>query len=105
MKTINLALKRVYFNEILSGEKTEEYRAFTGYYLDRLTVRNEDGSFIGFRKVDALHFFCGKYPKAPEIIVEVKEICLYPEMPWEKRTEENSEFVMVLGNILEKKNC
>lgn len=105
MKTINLALKRVYFNEILSGEKKEEYHAFTGYYLDRLTVRNEDGSFIAFRKVDDLHFFCGKYPKASEIIVEVKEICLNPEMPWEKRTEENSEFVMVLGNILEKKNC
>lgn len=39
------------------------------------------------------------------MVVEVKEITLDPEIPWEKRTEENSDFVIVLGNILEKKNC
>lgn len=95
----------MYFNEILSGEKTEEYRAFTNYYIDRLTLKNEDGSFAGFRKVDAIHFFCGKFLNAPEMIVVLKEITLDPEMPWEKRTEENSDFVIVLGKILKKKNC
>ncbi|SNV41671.1 Uncharacterised protein [Chryseobacterium taklimakanense] len=41
MKTLNLALKRIHFLEILSGEKKEEFRAFTDYYVDRLTVKNE----------------------------------------------------------------
>lgn len=104
-KNLNLSLKRTHFNEILSGVKNEEYRAFTDYYVDRLTTINEDGSFAGFRKVEAVHFFSGRYNNAPEMIVEVKEIILDPDMSWEKRNETNSDFVIVLGNILEKKNC
>ena len=38
------------------------------------------------------------------MIVMVKEILLDPEMSWEQRTEANSDFVIVLRNILEKKN-
>lgn len=30
----NLALQRIYFNQILKGEKTEEYDAFTNYYVE-----------------------------------------------------------------------
>ena len=105
MKTLNIALKRIHFLEIHSGEKKEEFRAFTDYYVDRLAVKNEDGSFAGFRDIEAVHFFSGSYENAPEMIVEVKEIFLNPEMKWEKRTEANTDFVIVLGNILEKKNC
>lgn len=105
MKTINLALKKIYFAEILTGEKTEEYRSFTDYYIDRLTVRDESGEMTGFKNIDRVNFFCGRYEGAPKMVVEVKEITLDPEIPWEKRTEENSDFVIVLGNILEKKNC
>ncbi|UOE40123.1 hypothetical protein MTP09_09340 [Chryseobacterium suipulveris] len=72
--------------------------------MDRLTIKKEDGSFHGFRKVNAVHFFSGKYDNAPEMIVMVKEILLDPEMSWEQRTEANSDFVIVLRNILEKKN-
>ncbi|SNV41676.1 Uncharacterised protein [Chryseobacterium taklimakanense] len=39
------------------------------------------------------------------MIVEVKAIYLDLEIKWEKRTEANTDFVIVLGKILEKKNC
>ena len=36
MKTLHLTLKKQYFNEILAGEKTEEYRELKSYWISRL---------------------------------------------------------------------
>lgn len=38
MKTLKLTLKKEYFNQILSGEKAEEYRAIKPYFISRLTI-------------------------------------------------------------------
>lgn len=36
-KTLHLNLKKKWFDMILSGEKTEEYREIKGYWIDRLS--------------------------------------------------------------------
>lgn len=40
MKTLNLALKREYFDAIQSGKKIEEYRLCTPYWTRRLEGKN-----------------------------------------------------------------
>jgi hypothetical protein len=36
MKTLKLTIKKKWFNMIESGEKTEEYREITQYWINRL---------------------------------------------------------------------
>lgn len=45
MKTLHLNLKRKWFDLILSGEKTEEYRGITEYWYGRLIDRENLRSF------------------------------------------------------------
>jgi hypothetical protein len=42
MKTLNLTLKRKWFDMILSGEKKEEYREIKPYWASRLLDLNEE---------------------------------------------------------------
>lgn len=42
MVTLQLAVKKVYFDQMVSGEKLEEYRLFTPYWKKRLEGREYD---------------------------------------------------------------
>lgn len=42
MKTLTLAVKGIYFDQIRDGIKTNEYRLCTAYWLDRLENRHYD---------------------------------------------------------------
>ena len=42
MRTLTLPLKSIYFNQIKSGEKPEEYRLCTPYWARRLVGREYD---------------------------------------------------------------
>lgn len=63
MKTLTLAVKEKYFNEIQSGEKTEEYRLFKVHWRKRLTDL-EDGAPKHF---DRIVITLG-YPKAGDTL-------------------------------------
>lgn len=54
MKTLTLPLKAIYFNQIKSGEKTEEYRLCTKYWAKRLAGREYDRIVLtlGYPKAD-----------------------------------------------------
>ena len=47
MKTLHLTLKKQYFNEILAGEKTEEYRELKSYWISRLLKGQNEGQNEG----------------------------------------------------------
>ena len=74
---------RKYFDQILKGEKTTEYREVTSYWSKRLEGRYYD--VIKFRN--------GYRKDAPEMVVEYKGMYVSA-----------SEYAIVLGNILETKN-
>ena len=74
---------RKYFDQILKGEKTTEYREVTSYWSKRLEGRYYD--VIKFRN--------GYRKDAPEMVVEYKGMYI-----------SDSEYAIVLGNILETKN-
>ena len=104
-KQLYLVLAKVWFNEILEGKKKEEFRAFTDHNISRLAIC-EDGEFIDCRQFETVKFQLGYTKDAPQMIVEVKDV--YIEMEDEKceqLTTENCEFVIELGEILERKNC
>ena len=74
---------RKYFDQILKKEKTIEYRDITPYWSKRLEGRHYD--VIKFRN--------GYRKDAPEMVVEYKGMYI-----------SDSEYAIVLGNILETKN-
>ena len=82
-KVLHLNLYRKYFDQILKKEKTIEYRDITPYWSKRLEGRHYD--VIKFRN--------GYRKDAPEMVVEYKGIYI-----------SDSEYAIVLGNILETKN-
>ena len=82
-KVLHLNLYRKYFDQILKKEKTIEYRNITPYWSKRLEGRYYD--VIKFRN--------GYRKDAPEMVVEYKGMYI-----------SDSEYAIVLGNILETKN-
>ena len=90
MKVLTLSIKREWFDKILSGEKTHEYREvnprsggkYIGYTLNGKPVPfNYDGNVtdddvlgIDIKRYDAIKFLTGAYTgKRPWALVEVKD--------------------------------
>jgi|TARA_R110000803_G_scaffold152135_1_gene217231 hypothetical protein len=90
MKTLHLNLYREYFDAILKGEKTTEYRDVTPYWSKRLEGRHYD--VIKFRN--------GYRKDAPEMIVEFKGIGIL----YNQTTITAPTYAIDLGKVLESKN-
>ena len=82
-KVLHLNLYRKYFDAILNGEKTIEYREITPYWSKRLEGRH----------YDVIQFRNGYAKVAPVMMVEFKG--MYTS---------GQEYAIVLGKILETKN-
>ena len=108
MKILHLILQKKYFLEILSGSKKEEVRHFTDFYQDKLCDFDKKGEWIGMKEYNAIRFQLGYSKNPPQIIVELKDIILNIKEEVNEDDELNSEnchFSLILGDILEKKNC
>lgn len=55
-RILHLPVKKIYFDQIKSGEKPDEYRLVTDYWIKRLEGR----------EYDEVHVKCG-YPKAGDM--------------------------------------
>ena len=86
-KTLHLTLYKEFFDKILSGGKTEEYRDKTEYWRKRLFEGKEP------KKFDFIVFRNGYSKNAPEMKVE-----------WKGLREDKERFAILLGEIVEKKN-
>ena len=45
---LKLVVKKKWFDMIVSGEKTEEYREIKPYWIDKLVNQDADSGFIGY---------------------------------------------------------
>lgn len=45
---LKLVVKKKWFDMIVSGEKTEEYREIKPYWIDKLVNQDADSDFIGY---------------------------------------------------------
>ena len=84
-KVLHLNLYRIYFDQILKGEKTIEYRDITPYWSKRL-----EGKYY-----DVIQFRNGYRKNAPTMIVEYKGTVV---------DDLYGTYAIKLGNVLETKN-
>lgn len=131
MKVLTLNLKQKYFDEIVAGTKTHEYREIHPRSAQRyITYEGDDGkTYAGNKyseipddvlcdvvpiKYDAIKFLTGAYSgKRPYIIVEVKDaevVYIVDEngdevtYDYEGETFVQAEIDYTLGKIIERSN-
>jgi uncharacterized protein (DUF736 family) len=96
MKVLHLTLKKKWFDMILSGEKTEEYREYKQYFISRLKNWKYDYDCIEFRN--------GYGKNAPMMRVELKDVCYGKgHEKWGAKEGENY-LVIKLGKVIETNN-
>ena len=103
MKILHLTLKKKWFDMILSGEKTEEYREMKAYWYRRLVYYSEPPMYI-FNDFVMVCFTNGYAKDAPTMTVE----CLGIEVNSGK-TEWGANYsqhyyVIKLGKIISTNN-
>lgn len=127
MKILELNLKGIFFDQILSGYKKEEYREIKDYWFFRLLFsrdyrfneeyliredvycqlkrgeRQLDKDFR-FKDYDAVRFSNGYAKDRRQMIVKLNEITMGIGNPLWGATDELT-FILKLGEILETKNC
>jgi ribosomal protein S27E len=87
MKVLHLTLHKKWYDLILSGKKTEEYRDVKEYWIKRLSGQT----------FDVIHFKNGYRKDAREMTVECTG-CVKKHILWEGSTKE--VFALQLGKIL-----
>jgi|AntRauTorckE5430_2_1112549.scaffolds.fasta_scaffold14899_2 hypothetical protein len=105
-KTLKTTLKREFFDAIYRGEKVEEYRDLSEYWMSRLLVKEPDGSytFEKYREYDTVLFRNGYNPDSPVMEVEWKETYILEYLDEPKNAFERFGFVIVLGEVLGVEN-
>lgn len=79
MTDLILAVKKEYFDQIKSGEKTEEYRSFNAYWIKRL-----NGRVIPYRNIVITLGYPSRSDSSRRII--------FPYVGWEKKTITHKHF-------------
>lgn len=116
MKKLTLQIKRHFLEQILSGEKKEEYREIRPKNAKKYIEYYEDGLGELFAKPLAythIQFYNGYAKDRPAVLIEVKnaEIQLIldengEEIAYEEAGEEylTAQMVYTLGKVIERKN-
>ena len=80
MKTLNLIIKQVYFDQIINGTKTQEFREVKPTTIKKLLQLDEDGYELEDEKgnaipihYDAIQFYVGYNKNRDSALVEVKD--------------------------------
>lgn len=84
-KPLFLILERIYFNEIIEGTKTEEYRDDSEFYRSRFLSKDRQN----FKNYESVIFQEGYRKDARRMTVEIKKIIL------------DDIFTIKLGKIIE----
>lgn len=101
---LTLIIEQKYFDLIMSGEKKEEYRSFTDYYINRFCeFAIEDGEevFTGMKPIKHIKLAVGYRKDRKWAIIEVKGLFLdtfndYLPEGFEKGAQ---AFTIELGNV------
>ena len=80
MKTLNLIIKQVHFDQIINGTKTQEFREVKPTTIKKLLQLDEDGYELEDEKgnaipihYDAIQFYVGYNKDRDSALVEVKD--------------------------------
>ncbi|MBO5627248.1 MAG: GIY-YIG nuclease family protein [Prevotella sp.] len=73
MKVLTLNIKKVYFDEIMNGEKKIEYRELKQTTLNKYTYLDESDGKRYLRRYDALRLFVGYHKDRESVLVQVTD--------------------------------
>ena len=109
MKTLNLTLKKKWFDMILSGEKKEEYRDIKPYWEHRLLNFDLDKNrpFVFCDNeipYDVIEFRNGYGKNVPTMIVKYEGVTIGNTRDGWADNYQTGVFVLKLGKIIETKN-
>ena len=71
LKVLTLIIEKVYFEEIVSGVKTEEYRSLKQTTLNKYTYIDEADGKRYLRRFDAIRFYVGYHSDRDSAVVQV----------------------------------
>jgi hypothetical protein len=74
MRVLTLNIKKIYFDEIMSGAKKIEYRELKQTTLNKYTYLDESDGKRYLRRYDAIRFFVGYHKDRESALVQVKDI-------------------------------
>lgn len=74
MKVLTLNIKKIYFDEIMRGEKKIEYRELKQTTLNKYTYLDESDGKRYLRRYDALRLFVGYHQDRESALVQVTDI-------------------------------
>lgn len=74
MKVLTLNIKKIYFDEIMSGAKKIEYRELKQTTINRYTYLDDTDGKRYLRRYDALRLFVGYHKDRESALVQVKDI-------------------------------
>ena len=74
MKVLTLNIKKTYFDEIISGTKTIEYRELKQTTLNKYAYLDESDGKRYLRRYDALRLFVGYHKDRESALVQVTDI-------------------------------
>lgn len=94
MEILHLTLKKKWFDMILSGEKTEDYRSIKPYWNIRLSKK----------KYTHIKFINGYGSDKPAILIELKEILRSLGIIEWGAPEAEQVYILRLGKIIKEFN-
>lgn len=71
MKILQLIIKKIYFDQIMSGDKKEEIREIKPTTATKYCTINEEGYTTGLIQYDAIRFYVGYNKDRATALVEV----------------------------------
>jgi len=123
MKTLHLNVKRKWFDQILAGEKTEEYREFKAHWVKQFLQCYQDkrdgkskfeckkancyscltrAKGGRFKKYDTVTFSNGYAKDRPQFEIELKRITIKKEKSKWGIAPSNAYFILKLGEIIKR---
>lgn len=117
MKTLDLTLKKAWFDMIVSGVKAEEYREIKEYWVKRLCIRHPNSVITGgdlkdkhlgiqysIKQFDFVKFSNGYSKSCPQVTFFVSDIVIGEGNPlW--GAEPNIPYIIIkLGQEISRKN-
>ena len=70
---LHLIFQKKYFDKILNGEKKQEYRGYTDFYISKLcNLDRKEKRIIDIKKFDYGLFQLGYSKNAPQLKIEIK---------------------------------
>ena len=97
-----MTLKRESFDAIYRGEKEEEYRTFSQFWISRLLTKDSETGQYAAREYDTIQFRNGYNPDSPVMEVEWKGVAIdqYPDVPDSAPDEERYSFAIQVGDVI-----